>query len=111
MLRIVIEVTGEVDDAQGVKEALAMELERFGNVHVVEVCRIEPEQMRIGGTGQVISLEQWPDCEACDEISKRRTGYLMDAEGPGIVTPMYTCDKEHKCFAIKTIIARREGLL
>ena len=47
MLRIVIEVTGEVDDAQGVKEALTMELERFGDVRVVDVRRIEPEQMKI----------------------------------------------------------------
>lgn len=47
MLRIVIEVTGEVDDAQGVKEKLATDLERFGDVRVVEVRRIEPEQMKI----------------------------------------------------------------
>lgn len=47
MLRIVIEVTGEVDDAQGVKEALAMELERFSDVRVVDVHQIEPEQMKI----------------------------------------------------------------
>ena len=52
MLRIVIEVTGEVDDAQGVKAALAMELERFGDVRVVDVRWIEPEQMQIGGTRQ-----------------------------------------------------------
>lgn len=47
MLRIVIEVTGEVDDVLGVKEALAMELERFGDVRVVDVRRIKPEQMQI----------------------------------------------------------------
>ena len=49
MLRIVIEVTGGSDDPLGVKEWLAMELERFGDVRVVEVRRIEPEQMKIGG--------------------------------------------------------------
>lgn len=47
MLRIVIEVTGEVDDAQGVKEKLATDLERFGDVRVAEVRRIEPEQMKM----------------------------------------------------------------
>ena len=49
MLRIVVEVTGEVDDAQGVKKKLATDLERFGDVRVVEVRRIEPEQMRMEG--------------------------------------------------------------
>ena len=49
MLRIVVEINGEVDDAQGVKEKLAMDLERFGDVRVVEVRRIEPEQVRLEG--------------------------------------------------------------
>lgn len=49
MLRIVIEVTGETVDPQGVKECLAMELERFGDVRVVEVRHIEPEQIRMEG--------------------------------------------------------------
>lgn len=60
---------------------------------------------------ELISLEEWPDCEACDEPSKRRTGAFIDADGPGAVTPIYTCDQERRCFAIKTIILRREGLL
>ena len=47
MLRIVIEVTGEAVDPQGVKESVAMELERFGDVRVVEVRCIEPEQIKI----------------------------------------------------------------
>lgn len=51
MLRIVITVDGETEDPLGVKEQLAMDLERFGNVHVVDVRRIEPEQMRIGEDG------------------------------------------------------------
>lgn len=49
MLRIVIEVSGEVEDAQGIKEKLAMDLERFGDVRVVEVLRIDAEQMKVGG--------------------------------------------------------------
>ena len=47
MLRITVEITGEVEDAQGVKEKLAMELERHGNVRVVKVERVEPEQIRL----------------------------------------------------------------
>lgn len=47
MLRIVVEITGEVEDAQGVKEKLATDLERFGDVRVVEVRRIGAEQMRL----------------------------------------------------------------
>ena len=49
MLRIVVEITGEVDDPQGVKEKLAMDLERFGDVRVVEVTRVEPKQIRMEG--------------------------------------------------------------
>ncbi len=47
MLRIVVEITGEVEEAQGVKEKLAMELEKHGNVRVVKVERVEPEQMKM----------------------------------------------------------------
>lgn len=47
MLRIVIDIDAEVDTAQGVKEKLAMDLERFGDVRVVEVREIKPEQMRM----------------------------------------------------------------
>lgn len=49
MLRIVIEIRGGDDDPQGVKEKLAMDLERFGDVRVVEVKRVEAEQMRMEG--------------------------------------------------------------
>lgn len=49
MLRIVVELTNEVDDAQGVKEKLAMDLGRFGDVRVVEVRGIEPEQLKMEG--------------------------------------------------------------
>ena len=59
---------------------------------------------------ELISLEQWPDCDACNEPSKRKTGFLIDAAGPGVITPTYTCDHERKCLAIKTIIAKREGI-
>ena len=49
MLRVVIEITGEVDDAQGVKEKLATDMERFGDVRVVSVSRSEPEQTKMEG--------------------------------------------------------------
>lgn len=49
MLRIVIDIDAEVDTAQGVEEKLAMDLERFGDVRVVEVREIKPEQMRMAG--------------------------------------------------------------
>ena len=49
MLRIVINVDAETEDAQGVKEKLAVDLERFGDVRVVEVREIPAEQMRMEG--------------------------------------------------------------
>lgn len=49
MLRIVVEITGEVEDAQGVKEKLAMAMEKYGNVRVVSVTRKEDEQMKLEG--------------------------------------------------------------
>lgn len=47
MLRIVIEVDGHACDADGVKESLAMELERYGDTRVVDVREIAPEQLKI----------------------------------------------------------------
>lgn len=49
MLRIVFEITGEVDDAQGVKEKLAVDLEKFGDVRVVSVTYKPEEQMKMEG--------------------------------------------------------------
>lgn len=47
MLRIVIEVRGEALDAQSVKEQLAMDLERFGDVRVVEVTEDGDTQLEL----------------------------------------------------------------
>lgn len=47
MLRIVIEITGGDDDPLGVKEKLAMDLEKYGGVRVVEVKLVEAEQIRM----------------------------------------------------------------
>ena len=49
-MRVVIEITGEVDDAQGVKEKLATDFEKFGDVRVVSVTGSSPEQMKMEET-------------------------------------------------------------
>ena len=51
MVRVTIEIRGEVDDAQGLKEKLAMDFERYGDVRVVEVTEGRDGQMKIGGDG------------------------------------------------------------
>lgn len=48
MLRIVAEVSGGDDDPQGVKEKLAMDLERFGDVRIVSVTYVPAKQMEMG---------------------------------------------------------------
>ena len=47
MVRIVVEITGEVEDAGSIKERLAMDFEKFGDVRIVEVTRIEPKQLKM----------------------------------------------------------------
>ena len=47
MLRIVIEVDAPGKTVQGVKEALAMDCEKYGDVRVVEVTEIVPQQRRL----------------------------------------------------------------
>ena len=49
MLTVVVRVNAPPDAAQGVKEALAMWLERFGDARVVSVTEDKPEQMNIWG--------------------------------------------------------------
>ncbi len=49
MLRIVVEVDAPPGQAIGVKEVLAMTVERYGDTRVVCVVEVLPEQMRIGG--------------------------------------------------------------
>lgn len=41
MLTIVVEVNAAREDAQGIKERIAMDLERYGDVRVVKIERIE----------------------------------------------------------------------
>lgn len=49
MLRVIVEVDAPAGQAIGVKEHLAMCLEKFGDTRVVAVLEDEPEQMRLGG--------------------------------------------------------------
>lgn len=47
MLIIKVHVDRPAGQAIGIKEQIAMDLERFGDTCVVSVDEIEPEQMRI----------------------------------------------------------------
>ena len=47
MLIVTIEVNAPAGQAIGVKEAIAMDLEKYGDTRVVSVEEIAPEQMRI----------------------------------------------------------------
>lgn len=47
MIRVVVEVDAPTGQAIGVKEALAMWLERYGDTRVVAVEERLPEQMRL----------------------------------------------------------------
>lgn len=49
-MRIIIDIKQAHVDAQGMKEALAMDCEKYGDgVSVVQVIEDEQEQMKIGG--------------------------------------------------------------
>lgn len=47
MLRITIEVEAPAVDAQGAKEAIAADLEKYGDVRVVQVQEVHPRQMEV----------------------------------------------------------------
>ena len=49
MLRIITEVDAPPGQAIGIKEVLAMEVERYGDTRVVSVMEVLPEQMKIQG--------------------------------------------------------------
>lgn len=57
MLRITVEVDAPGADAQGVKEKLAMDLEKFGDVRVVKV-----EEVTLT-PGQQMALSGWNPAE------------------------------------------------
>lgn len=47
MLTITIRVDAAEDQAQAVKESLAMYLEKFGDTRVISITAKEPEQLKI----------------------------------------------------------------
>lgn len=47
MLTIVLQVNRPAGQAIGVKKAVAMDMEKYGDVRVVSVTENHPEQMRI----------------------------------------------------------------
>lgn len=51
MLTITVEVDAPAEYAQGMKERIAMDLERYGDVRVVSIKTSgeKPRQMKIGG--------------------------------------------------------------
>ena len=50
-MRIVVEVDRPTGQAIGIKEALAMYLEQFGDVRVLEIKEVPVEQMKLEGVG------------------------------------------------------------
>lgn len=51
-IRFVFDVDAPAGHAIGIKEAIAMDMEKYGDVRVVSVEVHEPEQMQIGGGRQ-----------------------------------------------------------
>lgn len=47
MIRVVVEVDAPTGQAIGVKESLAMWLERYGDTRVVAVEEVRPQQMKM----------------------------------------------------------------
>ena len=47
MIRVVVEVDAPTGQAIGIKEALAMWLERYGDARVVAVEEIRPQQLKM----------------------------------------------------------------
>ena len=41
---------------------------------------------------EIVPLGEIPDCETCQDISKRVIGKTIDLEGPGKVGAVYDCD-------------------
>lgn len=49
MLKIIVEVNAPVGQAIGIKEQIAMDLEKYGDTRVVRVEEIRPRQMDLLG--------------------------------------------------------------
>ena len=74
MLRIVMDVDRPVGQAIGIKEALAMDLERYGDVRVVSVEEITP--WKTGGDSQWLNLKSL--------FTEIRNGNLAEVSAGGI---------------------------
>lgn len=59
MLTIKIQVDAQEWEAQGIKEALGMYLERWGRARVVEITVDKPQQIRMGDGSQRKSRPGW----------------------------------------------------
>lgn len=42
----------------------------------------------------IITLGELPNCETCQDVSKRVIGKTIDLEGPGKVGMVYDCDNQ-----------------
>lgn len=42
----------------------------------------------------MIFIDEFPDCEACNELSKRVIARTIDLDGPGKVGFLYSCDNK-----------------
>lgn len=42
----------------------------------------------------MIFIDEFPDCEACEDTSKRVTARTIDLDGPGKVGHLYSCDNK-----------------
>ena len=49
MLIVTVQVDRPAGEAIGIKEQIAMDLERFGDTRVIRVEVVEPEQMKMEG--------------------------------------------------------------
>lgn len=65
----------------------------------------------IKSMAEIIYLDDLPDCESCNDPTKRRDGVIFDCPGPKEITPTYTCENklcQQKCNAVASFILRRE---
>ena len=41
-----------------------------------------------------LNLEHYPDCQKCNDPTKKEVGRMIDAEGPGVVSIVYGCENK-----------------
>ena len=89
MLRITIEVDAPAGQAIGVKEHLAMVLEKFGDTRVVSVEELLPEQLSIDGAseGRQRSGGRADAEEACGVVRLRSYSSIKNYERGACLPP------------------------